>query len=88
MRTLYKQELGGHPAAFLLYFGRMMLLEMIEEWQQEALGIRLPAGSDRVGAVGSLPGPDLFPEGRGIDEGCIREGLHTKSMLNANDASG
>jgi hypothetical protein len=53
----------------------MTLLEMIERWQQEATGISPPIAGDRVNAIGGLPGPAFFPEGWGIDESCIREGI-------------
>lgn len=53
----------------------MTLLHMIDQWQHDAVRIRPPIGSDRVGAVGGLPGPAFFPEGRGIDESCIRQGV-------------
>jgi hypothetical protein len=53
----------------------MTFLEMVEQWQQEAVGIPPPVASDRVGAVGGLPGPAFFPEGRGIGESCFREGV-------------
>jgi Uracil DNA glycosylase superfamily len=53
----------------------MTFLEMVEQWQQEAVGIPPPVASDRVGAVGGLPGPAFYPEGRGIGESCFREGV-------------
>jgi hypothetical protein len=44
----------------------MTLLEVIARWQEEAVGIRPPLVDNRVGAVGGMPGPAFFPEGRGI----------------------
>jgi uracil-DNA glycosylase len=58
----------------------MTFLEMVEQWQQEAVGIPPPVASDRVGAVGGLPGPAFFPEGRGIDDSCVREGVKPTIM--------
>ncbi len=52
----------------------MTFIEMIGRWQQEAVGIRPPLVGNRVGAVGGMPGPAFFPEGRGINESCIRDG--------------
>ena len=44
----------------------MMLVEAIAEWQLEALSIAPPTGTDRLPAVGGLPGPAFFPEGMGL----------------------
>ena len=44
----------------------MTLLETIAAWQLEALSIRPPSGTDRLPAVGGLPGPAFFPEGFGL----------------------
>jgi hypothetical protein len=50
----------------------MTFLELIGQWQQEAVEIRPPLAGGRVCAAGGLPGPAFFPEGRGIDEECVR----------------
>ena len=47
-------------------FSRMRLVEMISLWQQEALAIGPPLGSDRSPALGGLSGPAFFPEGLGL----------------------
>jgi uracil-DNA glycosylase len=52
----------------------MTLLEEIASWQNEALSIRLPAGSPCKPAIGGLPGPAFFPEGYGLTESAMREG--------------
>ena len=44
----------------------MKLLEAIAAWQREALSIPPPSGTDRLPAVGGLPGPAFFPEGCGL----------------------
>lgn len=44
----------------------MTLLASIAMWQEEALGILPPSGTDRIAAVGGLPGPAFFPEGFGL----------------------
>jgi len=44
----------------------MTLVEVIAGWQQEALGIKPPLGTDRLPAVGGLSGPAFFPEGYGL----------------------
>ena|ERR1035441_1630680 len=44
----------------------MTLLEAIAVWQHEALNIPPPSGTDRLPAVGGLPGPAFFPEGTGL----------------------
>jgi uracil-DNA glycosylase len=44
----------------------MKLLEAIAMWQQEAVNIEPPSNSDRLRAVGGLPGPAFFPEGFGL----------------------
>ena len=42
------------------------LVKAIAEWQREALNIKPPSGTDRLLAVGGLPGPAFFPEGMGL----------------------
>lgn len=44
----------------------MTLVEAIAVWQREALSILPPSGTDRLPAVGGLPGPAFFPEGMGL----------------------
>ena len=44
----------------------MSVLETIGAWQREALAIPPPSGTDRLPAVGGLPGPAFFPEGYGL----------------------
>lgn len=44
----------------------MTLIETISLWQQEALTIQPPSGTDLLPAVGGLPGPAFFPEGFGL----------------------
>ena len=44
----------------------MSLLASIARWQEEALAIAPPSGTDRLPAVGGLPGPAFFPEGFGL----------------------
>jgi len=44
----------------------MTLLASITRWQKEALAIAPPSGSNRLPAVGGLPGPAFFPEGFGM----------------------
>lgn len=44
----------------------MTLIEAITDWQHEAMKIRPPMGTDRLPAVGGLPGPAFFPEGLGL----------------------
>jgi hypothetical protein len=44
----------------------MSLLASIAQWQEEALAIAPPSGTDRLPAVGGLPGPAFFPEGSGL----------------------
>jgi uracil-DNA glycosylase len=44
----------------------MTLVEVIANWQLEALSIKPPSGTDRLPAVGGLPGPAFFPEGTGL----------------------
>lgn len=44
----------------------MKLLASIALWQEEALAIAPPSGTDRLSAVGGLTGPAFFPEGYGL----------------------
>jgi uracil-DNA glycosylase len=44
----------------------MSLLKSIARWQEEALAIAPPSGTDRLSAVGGLSGPAFFPEGFGL----------------------
>lgn len=44
----------------------MSSLTSIARWQEEALSIAPPSGTDRLPAVGGLPGPAFFPEGFGL----------------------
>ncbi|RZU41100.1 uracil-DNA glycosylase family protein [Edaphobacter modestus] len=44
----------------------MSLLASIARWQEESLAIAPPSGTDRLPAVGGLPGPAFFPEGFGL----------------------
>jgi uracil-DNA glycosylase len=44
----------------------MTLLASITLWQEEALRILPPSGTDRLPAVGGLRGPAFFPEGSGL----------------------
>jgi uracil-DNA glycosylase len=55
--------------------GLMNLLEKIALWQTEARRISLPAGSPCKSAIGGLPGPAFFPEGYGLTETAMREGI-------------
>ena len=58
----------------------MTFLEVIERWQREAVGIRPPLVGNRVGAVGGMPGPAFFPEGREIN------GVMRPKMANARES--
>ncbi len=44
----------------------MTLLASITRWQEEALAIAPPSGTDILPAVGGLPGAAFFPEGFGL----------------------
>jgi hypothetical protein len=44
----------------------MTPVEAIAEVQKEALRIQPPSGTDRLPAIGGLPGPAFFPEGMGL----------------------
>jgi hypothetical protein len=44
----------------------MILAETIALWQQEARNIQPAKGTDRLPALGGLPGPAFFPEGLGL----------------------
>jgi hypothetical protein len=49
----------------------MTLLASIGLWQEEALKIAPPSGTDRLPAVGGLPGPAFFPEGFGLSHAAL-----------------
>jgi hypothetical protein len=44
----------------------MSLIASIARWQEEALAIAPPSGTELLPAVGGLPGPAFFPEGFGL----------------------
>src|ERR1035437_5537460 len=46
----------------------MTLVEVIAEWQKEALSIQPPSGTGRLSAIGGLSGPAFFPEGYGLSD--------------------
>lgn len=49
----------------------MTLPASIALWQEEALRILPPSGTDRLPAVGGLPGPAFFPEGFGLSHAAL-----------------
>jgi uracil-DNA glycosylase len=51
----------------------MRLLASIIRWQKDALKIAPPSGTDRLPAVGGLPGPAFFPEGFGLSQSALRQ---------------
>jgi uracil-DNA glycosylase len=53
----------------------MNLLQAISIWQREAIRIPPASGSDRLSAVGGLPGPDFFPEGFGLSHSFDRRNI-------------
>jgi hypothetical protein len=53
----------------------MSLVESIAQWQEEALKIAPPSGTDRLPAVGALPGPAFFPEGFGLSHAALRQNV-------------
>jgi uracil-DNA glycosylase len=53
----------------------MTLLKSIALWQEEALTIAPPSGTDRLPAVGGLPGPAFFPEGFGLSHAALRQNV-------------
>jgi uracil-DNA glycosylase len=57
----------------------MTLVETITLWQQEALKIQPPSGTDRLRAVGGLHGPAFFPEGLGLSHSVL--GLNERPTI-------
>ena len=55
----------------------MTLLASLALWQEEALKISPPTGTDRLPAVGGLPGPAFFPEGFGLSDSALRSNERT-----------
>ena len=51
----------------------MTLLASIALWQEEALKIAPPSGTDRLPAVGGLLGPAFFPEGFGLSQAALSQ---------------
>lgn len=62
----------------------MTLLESISLWQQEALKIDPPSGTDRLRAIGGLPGPAFFPEGFGLSHPVLPDGKPTIMAIGHN----
>lgn len=55
-------------------------METIAVWQQEARDIRPPSGTDRLPAIGGLPGPAFFPEGAGLSHPLSTTSINLKIM--------
>lgn len=54
----------------------MRLLASIARWQEEALAIAPPTGTDRLPAGGGLSGPAFFPEGFGLSHVALGRNGH------------
>lgn len=52
----------------------MTFIETLIDLQHEAVRIQPPADTDRLPAVGGLPGPAFFPEGFGLTDAARRSG--------------
>jgi uracil-DNA glycosylase len=53
----------------------MSLLASIARWQKEAITIAPPSGTDRLPALGGLPGPAFFPEGFGLSHAALHQNV-------------